>query len=128
VSTNEIAKFIQTALRLIDFLPKSIKNQLGFVAEEIDQNVIFIFEIEINGTVGHSGFLGDLGHGRLVKSLLGKHFYRSFQDPVVLVIFGVPIDFGPPVAISAYQCPLNECSFIIQIQTIYVKTKIRNPV
>jgi hypothetical protein len=92
---NKIAQLIQTAFHLVDFHPKPFKYLFGFVVKKIDQNVVFIFEIQVNRAIGHAGFLGDLGDGGLVKPLPGKNLHRRFQDQVVLVIFMLFIDFNP---------------------------------
>jgi hypothetical protein len=96
MSPDEIAQFIQTIVRLVDLLPETIKYLSGFVTEKLYQNIVFIFEIQIDSTISHAGFPGNLGHGRLVKTLTGKHLHRRLQDKMILVIFIFFIDFTPP--------------------------------
>jgi len=52
----------------------------------MNQNVIFIFEIKVDGAVCNSGFSGDLRYGCLGKTLLGKYLNRCFQNPMIFVV------------------------------------------
>jgi hypothetical protein len=100
MTPNKAAQFVMAAIGLVDGRPKSIKNLLGSVVEKLYQDIVFIFEIKIYGTIRHTGLPGDLGNGRLVKALAGKHFYSCFQDEMILVIFDYFIDFRPPVFVN----------------------------
>jgi hypothetical protein len=57
---------------------ESIKYLLGFIAEKLDQDIILVFEIEIDGAVGNARCLCNLGNGGLKKTLLGKYFDSGF--------------------------------------------------
>ena len=87
VTPDEIAKFFQTVVRFFDRRPEAIKHLFGSVAEKLHQNVIFIFEIKIDGSVGHSGLFGNLGNGRLVKSMSGKNLNRRLKNLMIFMIF-----------------------------------------
>ena len=63
MTSNKIAQLIQTAFRLVNFRPKPFKDLFGFVMKKIYQDVVFIFKIQVNCTISHTGFLGDLGNG-----------------------------------------------------------------
>ena len=63
MAPNKAAQFIMAAIELVDGRPKSIKNLLGSVVEKLDQNIVFIFKIKINGTICHTGLSGNLGNG-----------------------------------------------------------------
>jgi hypothetical protein len=93
---NEIAKFVQAGIGTIHLRPETIKYLLGFIIEKLDQNIVFILEIQINGAVGDPGYFGNLGNGRLMKSMSGKNLDSRFKDLVILIIFSDPINDGPP--------------------------------
>jgi hypothetical protein len=93
---NEIAKFVQTRIGTIHLRPKTIKNLFGFIIEKLDQNIVFIFEIQIDGAVGDLCYFGNLGNGRLMKSMSGKNLNSGFKDLVILIIFFNPVNDGPP--------------------------------
>jgi hypothetical protein len=56
----EIPQFIYGVVRLVDFFPQPAKRLLGPETEKMNQNVIFIFEIKVDGAICNSGFFGDL--------------------------------------------------------------------
>jgi hypothetical protein len=78
----------------------------------LDQNIVFILEIKIDGAVGDAGFFGNLGNGRLMKSLSGKNLNRCLKNLMIFVIFFDPIRGCPHLAILS-KAIMNECSFII---------------
>ena len=81
---------------MVDFRSEPFKNLFGFVLKKIDQDVVFIFEIQVDGTISHAGFPGDLGNSWLIKPLSRKHLHRRFQDKMIFVIFIFFIDFSLP--------------------------------
>jgi hypothetical protein len=85
--TNQIAQFIQAAAGPIHFGLKLVEDLLGPVAEKLDQNVVFIFKIQINCPVGDTGFFSNLCDRTLMKSLSGKYFDSRFQDSMVFIVF-----------------------------------------
>ena len=87
------------------------RNYLGFEIEKIEQNIVFILKIEIDGAVRDTRFPRDLRNGRLKKTLFGKHLDSRFKDaPVFIVCFPFRIDDTPP---EEQKTPLmNEYSFI----------------
>jgi hypothetical protein len=58
----------------------------------LNQNIILIFEIQIDGAIGNSGFFGDLGNGRLMKTLSGKNLNSRFKDLIIFVVFFYPVN------------------------------------
>jgi hypothetical protein len=87
----------------------------------LDQNIVFILEIKIDGAVGDAGFFCNLGNGRLVKSLSGKNLDSRFKDLVIFMIFFNPIRSCPHFAILS-RAIMNECSFIFY-QNLYASVK-----
>jgi hypothetical protein len=87
VASNEISEFFDGVTGAVDFFPKTLKGLFGLEIKKLNQNVVFVFEIQIYGTVGDTGFFGDLRNGRLVVSLAGEHLYGSFQDASIFVVF-----------------------------------------
>jgi hypothetical protein len=63
MTPNKATQFVMAAIGLVDGRPKPIKNLLGSVIEKLDQDIVFIFEIKIYGTIRHTGLSGDLGNG-----------------------------------------------------------------
>jgi len=74
MTVYQILKFINRIIRLIYMFSESFKYLFGFIAEKLNQNIILVFEIEIDGAVGNSRCLCNLGNGGLKKTLLGKYF------------------------------------------------------
>ena len=93
---NEIAKFVQAGIGAIHLRPETIKYLLGFIIEKLNQNIVFIFEIQIDGAVGDAGFFANLSNSRLVKSMSGKNLYSRFKDLVIFIIFFYTVNDGPP--------------------------------
>jgi hypothetical protein len=120
----EITKFVQAGIGLIHLRPETIKYLLGFIIEKLDQNIVFIFEIQVDSAVGDPGDPGNLGNSRLVKSLSGKNLNSRFKDLVIFIIFFYPVNDGPPYCLLFLYQIMNEYSFIIyQNLFIYVKHK-----
>jgi hypothetical protein len=63
MTADQIPKHVFGVSSLLDGFPKTRKNQTSFIVEKIVKNIVFIFEIKINGAVGNAGFPGDLGDG-----------------------------------------------------------------
>ena len=95
---HQIPQFIPAVLGPIDRLPKPFKYLLGPKIEKLNQDVIFIFKIQIDGTIGDPGFFGNLGNGRLVKSLSGENLDRCLEDLMVFIIFFNPVRGYPHLA------------------------------
>ena len=96
---DKVPQFIQAVVGLVDGGPEAVKNLFGSVVKKMNQDIVFVLEIKIDGTIGHTGFPGNLGNGRLVKTLARKDFYGCFKDKMVLVVFIFFIDFRPPVTL-----------------------------
>ena len=121
---NEITKFVQARIGTIHLRPETIKYLLGFIIEKLDQNIVFIFEIQIDGAVGDPGYFGNLGNGRLMKSMSGKNLNSRFKNLVIFIIFFYPVNDEPPYCVPFLDQQMNEYSFIIyQNLFIYVKHK-----
>jgi hypothetical protein len=60
---DEIPQFVQAVVGLVDRRPESIENLFGSVVEKLHQDIVFILEIKINGSIRHAGLPGDLGNG-----------------------------------------------------------------
>jgi hypothetical protein len=125
MTTNKIPQFVQAVVGLVNSGPEAIKNLFGSVVKKMNQDIVFVLEIKIDGTIGHPGFPGNLCNGRLVKTLVRKDFYGCFKDKMVFIIFIFFIDFIPPVALYRTHIKMNECSFIIQAWHIPVKFKLK---
>jgi hypothetical protein len=86
--SNQVSEFVFSVLGCLHLILESIKDPPGFIAEKIEKNIGFIFEINIDGAVRYTGGLGDLRNGRLMVSLFRKHFDSGIKDLVVFVIIG----------------------------------------
>jgi hypothetical protein len=87
VSSDEVSQLLDGTAPAIDFFPEAFENLLGFVFEKLNQDIILVFEVQINGPVGHSSFFGNFGNGRLMISVAGKHLDGRFEDAVVFIVF-----------------------------------------
>jgi hypothetical protein len=95
-STIEIIQFADSVIRLAHFFPEFFKDLFGFIAKKLHQDIILVFKIQINGTVGHPCFFGNLRNGRIKKALPGKYFDGRFEDQMIFVVFIFDIDNRPP--------------------------------
>jgi hypothetical protein len=84
VNTYQPPQLLLGILRLHDRIPEPFEYVPRLVFVELDQDVVLVFEIEIDGSIRHAGFLGDLGDRRLVEPLVGKYPDRGLKDLVVL--------------------------------------------
>ena len=57
---NQNSELINGTVDPIDIFTKALKNLLGLVVEKLNQNVVFVFKVEINRTVGDTGLFCDL--------------------------------------------------------------------
>jgi hypothetical protein len=53
---NQVAKFIDSSICSVNFLSEAGENLSGFITEKLNQNIFFVFEIEIDRTVGNTRF------------------------------------------------------------------------
>jgi hypothetical protein len=60
MSMNQVAKFIDSSICSVNFLSEAGENLSGFITEKLNQDIFFIFEIKIDGTIGDPRFLGNL--------------------------------------------------------------------
>lgn len=122
MTPNKIAQFINGGLRMVDFFTKASENLAGFVIEKMDQDVIFIFKVEIYRSVSNAGRPGNLRYGRLMETGFCKDGDRRFQDAMIFIIFSFGTDGVPPSAGSP-NLYMNEYSFIYQKRSRPVKLK-----
>jgi hypothetical protein len=82
---------------LIHGIPKPFENLAGLVLIKLNQNIILVLEIKIDGSVRHTGLFGNLGNRRLEKSLFGEYGDGRVEDTLVFVpIFLFRTDGAPP--------------------------------
>ncbi len=60
MSMNQVAKFINSSIRSAYFLSEAGENLSGLITEKLDQDILFIFEIKIDRTIGNPRFLSNL--------------------------------------------------------------------
>ena len=63
IVSNRYSDFEQASLIIlpgVGSFTKALKNLLGLVVEKLNQNVVFVFKVEINRTVGDTGLFCDL--------------------------------------------------------------------
>ena len=95
---DQVAEFFHSVVALVDFLPEAVEHLFGLVVEKLDQNVVLVLEVEIDGAVGNTGLARDLGDGGLEKSLLGKYLDGRLKDALIFVVgLSLLIDGTPPV-------------------------------
>jgi ferredoxin len=87
VGAHQVEKFLFGRSPFFDSLAEPLEYQAGFVLVELNQNIVFVFEIKIDGPVSNAGLLGHLGHGGMVKTLLCENFHSRFKD--LVVFFGI---------------------------------------
>jgi hypothetical protein len=61
------------------------------MTEKLNQNIVFVFKIQVDGAVSHSGFFCDLRNGRLMKPLSRKNPNCSFKYLMIFIILFYPI-------------------------------------
>jgi hypothetical protein len=87
VPSDEVAQLLDGTAPAIDFFSEALKNLLGFVLEKLNQDIVLVFEVQIDGPIGHTGFSGDFCNGRLMISVPGKYLDGRFEDAVVFIVF-----------------------------------------
>jgi hypothetical protein len=96
MQTDQIPQLLYRIPPAADLFPEALENLLGLVAEKLDQNIVFILEVEVDGPIGHSGFFGDFGNRRMSVSILGKYLDGGIENQMILVIFVFSVDRSPP--------------------------------
>ena len=86
---NQIPEFADGIVRLFHLFPETGKNLFGLIGEKLNQNIIFVLEIQINGSIRNTGFPRDLRNGCLMKTLFCKNAYGRLQYPVVFLACGI---------------------------------------
>ncbi len=90
---NQIPEFGDSIVRLFHRFPETGKNLFGFVGEKLNQNIVFVLEIQINGSIRNTGFASDLRNGCLMKTLFCKNAYGRLQYPVVFLACAIIVCF-----------------------------------
>jgi hypothetical protein len=78
VTLDQVFELVNGPVGAIHFLLKSLKYLLGFKFEKLNQDVVFVFKIQIDRPIGDTGLFGDLRNGRLVIALAGKYLDGGF--------------------------------------------------
>ncbi len=81
------------------------ENGLHSVLEEVDEEIVLVFEIQVDRAPSDPRRLGDVADPCVKKPSLCEDFYRSVEDPSTFVGF-----LGPR---TGDRKLLNESSFII---------------
>jgi hypothetical protein len=97
VPPDEVSQLLDGTATAIDFFSEALENLLGLVFEKLNQDIVLVFEVQIDGPIGHTSFSGDLGNGRLMISVTGKHLYGRFENAVVFIVFFAGTDGLTPV-------------------------------
>jgi hypothetical protein len=97
VPSDEVFQFLDGAATAIDFFSEALENLLGFVFEKLNQDIVLVFEVQIDGPIGHTSFSGYFGNGRLMISVAGKHLDSRFENAVVFIVFIAGTDGLTPV-------------------------------
>jgi len=87
VPSDKVSQLLDGTAPAIDFFSEALENLLGFVLEKLNQDIVLVFEVQIDGPIGHTGFSGDFGNGRLMISVPGKYLDGRFEDAVVFIVF-----------------------------------------
>jgi hypothetical protein len=99
MSPDQVSKLFNGIFSLVHLFPEAPENLLGLVIEELNQDIIFVLEIEIDGAIRHTGFFGNLGNGGLKETVFGEYFDCRFQYAMVFIVFpAFFIDVTPPRA------------------------------
>jgi hypothetical protein len=118
---DQTAQFLFGGCGPTDRISEPFENLARFVMVELDQNVVLVLEVEIDGPVSHLGRFGDLSDRRLKKTLIGEHLDGGFKNALVFVtVLGFRSDDKPP------GNAMNEYSFIYQSLKVPVKPKRRH--
>jgi hypothetical protein len=96
MQTDQCSQLLDGIAAPADFFPEALENLLGFVAEKLDQDVVFVFKVQVDGPVGHAGLLGNFGNGRLGVSVAGKYLDGGIENKMVFVVFVIRADRPPP--------------------------------
>jgi hypothetical protein len=93
---NQHPQLVDGRFGLVHLLTETLEGLGGPVAEEVDQNVVLVLEIQVDRTVRDPGLAGNLGNGGFVETLLGEDLDGGFQNALVLVVgFGFSGDDEP---------------------------------
>jgi hypothetical protein len=97
MNANKTPQFFLCGCRLVDGIPEPLENLACLELVKLNQDIILVFEIKVDGSVRHAGFFGNLGNRRLKKTLFGEYLDGSTQDALVFIhIFYFRTDSEPP--------------------------------
>ena len=97
MDANQTPQLLFGGCRLAYRIPKPLENLAGLVLVELNQDVVLVLEIEVDGPVCHPSLFSDLRNRRLKKPLFGKYGNGRIQDTLVFVhIFLFGADGEPP--------------------------------
>ena len=97
---DQVPEFIDRGVGAVYGFFESIEHLFGFVAEKLNQYVVFVFEVEIDGAIRNSGLSCDLRYRRLMESQIRKYFHGGFEDTFVFIVIFSPIPDDPPPRIQ----------------------------
>jgi len=63
VPPDKVPQFILAVVCLVDGGPEVIENLFGSVIKKMNQDIVLIFKIKVDGTIGHPGLPGNLRNG-----------------------------------------------------------------
>ena len=92
VPLDQPAQFVPRVIPLVHCLPEPAENLLGFILEEVHHDIFFIFEIEIDGAVGHA----------LAQRVAVRLAARVFR--VGILLYGQPPSLPRPAPASPARC------------------------
>jgi hypothetical protein len=103
VPSDEVFQLLDGAAPAIDFFSEALENLLGFVFEKLNQDIVLVFEVQIDGPIGHTSLSGDFGNGRLMISVAGKHLDGRLENAVVFIVFFAVTDGSIPLDRKNYE-------------------------
>jgi hypothetical protein len=109
MTIDQILQLVLGRVTFFNRFAKPVKNLFGFIPKELNQDIVLVFEVQINGSIRDTRFFGNLGDGRLKESLLGKYLDGRLENPMILI---VEFLFGINGTRSLLNQFMNECSFI----------------
>jgi hypothetical protein len=62
VQSNQVAQFVYGVVRHIDLFSELGKHLGGLIFKKLHQDIVFVFEIQVNRSVGDTRFTGNLGN------------------------------------------------------------------
>jgi hypothetical protein len=99
VPPDQVSKLFNGIFGLVHLFSEATENLLVLIIEKLNQDIVFVLEIEIDGAIRHTGFFGNLGNGGLKETVLGEYLDCRFEYAMVFIVFpAFFIDVAPPRA------------------------------